>query len=329
VHNSDDQDGEADEDGYGDGCAGNQRPDFPEGIHSWHNTVDLGTVGGRTEARQTRRIATWNVQNRYYEQGIASCLVKHAIDYVGIQEPNAFARKTPSRFENSNKEYMKQLGFLPHYQPMQNVLIDQETLGYVSRGDPLTFEKGRVIVTHFDTLDTKVLTIITCYGVAKGNSVYNDGVSKTVLRTAVQNCVCEQAAKTKGEHQDRYLIVMGDLQEEFDGRFLKRLQAAPLGMCSPHMEALRRQSDREGTPIATPRGFPTRFPIRNATTGQYIGRPSAIDWILVCKETRPFATKVGVSHAVMEFIHSDRYKSEYRTPIRTDYDHSIFHEKDY
>jgi hypothetical protein len=79
---------------------------------------------------------------------------------------------------------------------MQNVLVDQATMGYVRHGEPETFENGRVMVLCFNTLDT----IISCYAVSKGSYAYKDGADRKALRRAVQNCVHTQAVKANTDH---------------------------------------------------------------------------------------------------------------------------------
>jgi hypothetical protein len=40
-------------------------------------------------------------------------------------------------------------------------------MGYVSDGEPETFENRREIVMRYNTLDKQIITVISCYAVAK------------------------------------------------------------------------------------------------------------------------------------------------------------------
>jgi hypothetical protein len=49
-------------------------------------------------------------------------MVTHGIDQLGVQEPMMATTLKKSKYEHSDREYMKQHGFVPHYQLMQNVV---------------------------------------------------------------------------------------------------------------------------------------------------------------------------------------------------------------
>ena len=113
---------------------------------------------------------------------------------------------------------------------------------------------------------------------------------------AVEMQVVQLSKHAMIDNPDGYTIVMGDLQEEYDGPFLTELKE--LGLESPHVTAA--QCDDDATSHERSKGFATRFPPANSTA-----RPTAIDWILVCPNCRPYVHAAGIDTGVFKYIVSD------------------------
>jgi hypothetical protein len=92
---------------------------------------------------------------------------------------------------------------------------------------------------------------------------------------------------------------MGDLQEGFDGPFIKRLRACGLSS-SPQMEVLLAQTDQKYEQFKR-KGLPTRRP----NDEQDDDNATAIDWTRVCGNTKPHVMGQAIQEDVKFFIGSD------------------------
>ena len=208
------------------------------------------------------RVGTWNVRNAYNEGPITQLAVAASFDYLAISEPllNGGSDDRMQWIKRS-AAYIRDHGFELKITPHQITICDQERIKYSSLSDPTAFFNGRIIQEQFEVEGGRTLTIISVYNVANSSTkTYADNTDRAALKMAVEIMVRSLANKAINDNPDGFTIVMGDLQEEYDGPFLSQLQE--LGLQSPHILAAsrRRTQHNWNEPRDLPPGFHQRQP---------------------------------------------------------------------
>ena len=238
------------------------------------------------------RIATFNVMNGYTAEAAVQIATSLRLNYVAFQETGSSINENTKSFIESGTSYTRRYAYEPTYTDYQAALVDQETLVYAQqRKEAKVLCGGRVLIQRFNLNDANInpLTIISCYCVSNptGTDMLEiDGLTRRERANVVHQEIEKSVADTIRRFPNGILVLMGDLQEEFDGPFLRRLRN--MGLKSPIMEQMTHPDwpDRYKT-----KGPPTRFPIGNMP-----GEPRAYDWILVFNANEK-VTKIGIDYA--------------------------------
>jgi hypothetical protein len=221
------------------------------------------------------------------------------IHFLSCQEilPNIGSGEQMTRITGGRAK-VQQHGYEAVYSKHQILLVDQERMQYAEVEPAKVMNDGRVIVTRFRTevlneqgvtVQGPELTMISCYCVSRSSTVkYSDGTDRRELLQTVENAVVSEVNAAVARNDKGYVVVMGDLQEQFDGRFLKELTEA--GMVSPMMNRAK-EATTGWTEVQKVKGMPTRYPRKGMK-----GDPTAIDWILVIKHMLPLVDCFGMDN---------------------------------
>jgi hypothetical protein len=266
------------------------------------------------------RCVSWNIACEYNEDALLEMTVVNNIHFLSCQEilPNIGAGEQMTRITGGQAK-VQQHGYEALYSKHQILLVDQERMQYAEVEPAKVMNDGRVIVTRFRTealneqgvtVQGPELTMISCYCVSRSSTVkYADGTDRRELLQTVENAVVSEVNAAVARDIRGYVVVMGDLQEQFDGRFLKELKEA--GMVSPMMNRAK-EATMGWTELQKVKGMPTRYPRKGMK-----GDPTAIDWILVISHMLPLVDCFSMDNELNRiYIGSDHI------PLFVDFEHS-------